>query len=81
MSNAVPRGNLTLNFSSTRHRCWSPAPKVNCYCTIGSVACVASVSVEQRAEPCNSLLPDCTDTLATQAIESASFQFSGFSFL
>ena len=46
------------------------------------IACVASVSVEQKAKnrvfgvlpgeslhlsPCNSLLPDCTETLATQA--------------
>ena len=33
------------------------------------VACVASVSVKQRANlsPCNSLLPNHTETLATQA--------------
>ena len=36
--NTVSRGNLTLHFSSTRHRCWSLAPKVNCYCRIGSVS-------------------------------------------
>ena len=50
MSNTVPRGNLTLRFSSTRHRCWSLVPNVSCYCTIGSEGRVASVSVEQRAK-------------------------------
>ena len=70
MSNTVPRGNLTLHFSSTRHRCWSLVPKVSYYYIIGSEACVASVSVEQRAEPCNSLLPNYTERLATQAIGS-----------
>ena len=81
MSNTVPRGNLTLRFSSARHRCWSLLPNVSCYCTIGSEGCVASVSVEQRAEPCNSLLPNYTETLATQDIGSVSSQFSEFSFL
>ena len=81
MSNTVPRGNLTLRFTSTRHRCWSLVPKVGCYCTIGSEGCVASVSGEQRAEPCNSLLQNYTETLATQAIGSVSSQFSEFSFL
>ena len=31
MSNTVPHGNLTEHFRSTRHRCWSLAPKVSCY--------------------------------------------------
>ena len=26
----IPNGNLTIHFSSTRHHCWSLAPKVSC---------------------------------------------------
>ena len=59
----------------------APAPKVSCYCTIGSVACVASVSVEQRTESCHSLLPNCTERLATRAVGSVSSEFLEFSFL
>ena len=81
MSNTLLRGNLTLHFSFTRHRCWSLDLKVNCYCRIGSVTCIASVFVEQRPEPCSSLLPNCTETLATQAIGGVSSQFQEFSSL
>ena len=39
MSNIVLHINLTIHFSSTKHRCcWSLSPKVSCYCGIGSVS-------------------------------------------